>query len=45
MTITFFEKVNDIVKILNGIDKTFYGAAEFSIEDNNGFVITFAEDE
>ena len=28
-----------------GLEKTFYGATEFSILDNNGYVLTFAEDE
>lgn len=39
------DKVKDKVKIIKGIEKTFYGATEFSIEDNNGFVLTFAEHE
>jgi uncharacterized glyoxalase superfamily protein PhnB len=41
----YFEQIKDKVKVLKGIEKTFYGATEFCIEDNNGFVITFAEDE
>ena len=41
----FFEKVEDKVKVVKGLEKTFYGATEFSIEDNNGFLLTFAEDE
>lgn len=32
------------VTILKDVEKTFYGATEFSILDNNGFVLTFAED-
>jgi catechol 2,3-dioxygenase-like lactoylglutathione lyase family enzyme len=31
--------------ILKDLNKTFYGATEFSIADNNGYVLTFAEDE
>jgi hypothetical protein len=31
--------------VVKGIEKAFYGATEFSIEDNNGYLITFAEDE
>ncbi len=43
---TFFEKLQqERVTILKGLEKTFYGATEFSIADNNGFVLTFAEDE
>lgn len=40
-----FEKIEDEVKVVKGLEKTFYGATEFSIEDNNGFLLTFAEDE
>ena len=41
----FFEKIEDKVKVVKSLEKTFYGATEFSIEDNNGFLLTFAEDE
>ena len=41
----FFETIKDKVTVLKGLEKTFYGATEFSIEDNNGYVLTFAEDE
>lgn len=41
----FFEKIKDKVKIVKGLEKTFYGATEFSIEDINGYLLTFAEDE
>lgn len=41
----FFENIKDKAPILKGIEKTFYGATEFSIKDNNGYVLTFAEDE
>jgi uncharacterized glyoxalase superfamily protein PhnB len=41
----FFEQIKDKVKVVKGLEKTFYGATEFSIEDNNGYVLTFAEDE
>jgi len=41
----FFESVNKKVTVLQGLEKTFYGATEFSIRDNNGYVLTFAEDE
>jgi uncharacterized glyoxalase superfamily protein PhnB len=42
---TFFETIKDKVTIIHGLQKTFYGATEFSITDNNNFVLTFAEDE
>jgi len=41
----FFEEVKDKVTILKGLEKTFYGATEFAILDNNNYVLTFAEDE
>lgn len=42
--IDFFESLKDKVTILKGLEKTFYGATEFSILDNNNYVLTFAED-
>lgn len=41
----FFEQINGKVTVLKGLEKTFYGATEFSIKDNNGYVLTFAEHE
>ena len=41
----FFDHVKDKVKVVKELEKTFYGATEFSIEDNNGYVLTFTEDE
>jgi len=41
----FFRKIKDKVTVLKGLEKTFYGATEFSIKDNNGYVLTFAEHE
>ena len=41
----YFDQVKDKVKVIKGLEKTFYGATEFSIEDNNGYLLTFAEDE
>lgn len=42
---SFFERVKDKAKVLKGLEVTFYGATEFSILDNNNYVLTFAEDE
>jgi uncharacterized glyoxalase superfamily protein PhnB len=42
---TFFDAVKDRVTVIQRLEKTFYGATEFSIKDNNGFILTFAEDE
>lgn len=41
----YFEKIKDKAKVIHELDKTFYGATEFSIVDNNNYMITFAEDE
>jgi uncharacterized glyoxalase superfamily protein PhnB len=41
----FFDQIKDNVKVVKGLEKTFYGSTEFSIEDNNGYLLTFAEDE
>lgn len=40
----YFNKTKDHVNILHGLEKTFYGTMEFSVKDNNGYVLTFAED-
>jgi uncharacterized glyoxalase superfamily protein PhnB len=42
---TFFENIKDNVKVVKGLEKAFYGATEFSILDNNNYILTFAEDE
>ena len=41
----FFDQISDKVKVIKGLEKTFYGATEFSIKDINGYLLTFAEDE
>lgn len=41
----FFDRIKGNVKVVKELEKTFYGATEFSIEDNNGYLLTFAEDE
>jgi uncharacterized glyoxalase superfamily protein PhnB len=40
-----FARIKEKVVVLHGLKKTFYGATEFSITDNNNYVLTFAEDE
>ena len=42
--LNFFDLLKDKVTIVKGLEKTFYGATEFSILDNNGYLLTFAED-
>jgi len=39
----FHDKIKDKVKVIKGLEKTFYGATEFSILDINGYILTFAE--
>jgi uncharacterized glyoxalase superfamily protein PhnB len=41
----FFDGIKDKVTVLKGLEATFYGATEFSIKDNSGYVLTFAEHE
>ncbi|MBI9033448.1 MAG: VOC family protein [Bacteroidales bacterium] len=41
----FYEKIKDKVTIYKGLEKTFYGATEFSIVDINNYMLTFAEHE
>ncbi len=41
----FYNRIKDQVKVIKGLEKTFYGATEFSIQDNNGYILTFAENE
>jgi len=38
-----FEKIKDKVPVVQGLEKTFYGATEFSVKDNNNYLLTFAE--
>jgi uncharacterized glyoxalase superfamily protein PhnB len=42
---SFFESIKDKVNVVHGLQKTFYGATEFSITDPNNYLLTFAEDE
>ena len=39
----YFDSIKDKVPVLKGLETTFYGATEFSILDNNNYVLTFAE--
>ena len=41
----FFDSIKDKVNVVKGLERTFYGATEFSITDNNNFLLTFAEHE
>ena len=40
----FHDRIKDKVNVIKGLETTFYGATEFSIQDNNGYILTFAED-
>jgi uncharacterized glyoxalase superfamily protein PhnB len=39
------DRIKNKVNIIKGLEKAFYGATEFSIQDINGYILTFAEDE
>ncbi len=41
----FYEKIKEKVTIVKEPEVTFYGATEFTILDNNNYLLTFAEDE
>ena len=41
----FYEEIRNKVTVLTSLETTFYGATEFSIQDNNNYLLTFAEDE
>ncbi len=41
----FHDKIKDKVNVIKDLEKTFYGATEFSIQDINGYILTFAENE
>ena len=43
--VKFHERIKDKAEVIKGLEKTFYGATEFSIQDINGYILTFAEDE
>ena len=40
-----YEQIRRRVPIVHDLETTFYGTREFSIEDCNGFILTFAEGE
>ncbi|MCZ4222900.1 VOC family protein [Pedobacter rhodius] len=39
----YYDHIKDHVTLLTGLEKTFYGATEFSLCDNNNYLLTFAE--
>jgi len=41
----FFRRIEHDVPVVKGLEKTFYGATEFTVSDPDGFLLTFAEDE
>lgn len=40
---SYHQQIKDQVQIIRELETTFYGATEFSILDNNGYVLTFAQ--
>lgn len=41
----YYDQIKNKVEVLTELEKTFYGATEFSICDNNNYLLTFAEHE
>jgi uncharacterized glyoxalase superfamily protein PhnB len=41
----YHDSIVEKVDVIKGLEKTFYGATEFSIKDLNGYILTFAEEE
>ncbi|MDR2084498.1 MAG: bleomycin resistance family protein [Bacteroidales bacterium] len=41
---TLYEKLKGSVYLLGELQRTFYGADEFTIMDNNGYILTITED-
>ena len=39
----FHKEIKDVVPIYKELEETFYGSSEFSIIDNNYYLLTFAE--
>ncbi len=39
----YYDAIKERVTLLTGLEKTFYGATEFSLCDNNNYLLTFAE--
>jgi uncharacterized glyoxalase superfamily protein PhnB len=39
----YYDYIKEQVTVLTGLEKTFYGATEFSLCDNNNYLLTFAE--
>ncbi len=42
---SMYENVKDTIPVLLELEKTFYGTTEFSIKDNNNYMLTFAQNE
>ncbi|MGE5496783.1 MAG: VOC family protein [Syntrophothermus sp.] len=41
--VPLFEKSSDGAVIVKELHQTFYGTKEFSVKDNNGYILTFSE--
>ncbi|WP_461051498.1 VOC family protein [Spirosoma arcticum] len=39
----FYERAKKVATIIREPHKTFYGATEFAVQDNNGYILTFSE--
>jgi uncharacterized glyoxalase superfamily protein PhnB len=40
---TYYDEIKSKYEVQSELHKTFYGAEEFAIKDNNGYVLTFTE--
>ncbi len=39
----YYDELKEQVTLLTGLEQTFYGATEFSLCDNNNYLLTFAQ--
>ena len=39
----WYEQIKDKTNVIKPMNKTFYGANEFAIQDPNGFILTFSD--
>lgn len=40
----WYENLNGVLPIINELHQTFYNTSEFTVQDINGYIITFAQD-
>jgi uncharacterized glyoxalase superfamily protein PhnB len=42
---SLYKKIRGSINVVQELEKTFYGTTEFSIKDNNNYMLTFAQNE